>query len=152
MVVTTHPSLQNQRDHHHARGLQPRALRTRFDVDAGQLRGHMTEAVRTSVEETLNGLLDAEADQICARIATRGRRIESIRAPVTTSASLRRRPGSVTLQVPKLRSLPFETGDHRAVSPARGFRRGGRWWRCILQELSVRRVEDITEALRGVPE
>ena len=34
-------------------------------VDAGQLRSHIDEAVRSSVEETLNALLDAEADQIC---------------------------------------------------------------------------------------
>jgi len=29
-----------------------------------KLRGHV-EVVRSSVEETMNGLLDAEADQIC---------------------------------------------------------------------------------------
>jgi hypothetical protein len=28
------------------------------------VRGHLTELVRGSVEETLNGLLDAEADQL----------------------------------------------------------------------------------------
>jgi putative transposase len=33
-------------------------------VDEGKLRGHVDEGVRSSVEETLNGLLDAEADQI----------------------------------------------------------------------------------------
>ena len=34
-------------------------------VDEQQLRGHIDEAVRSSVEETLNGLLEAEADAIC---------------------------------------------------------------------------------------
>ena len=34
-------------------------------VDEDQVRGHVDEVVRTSVEETLNGLLDAEADQLC---------------------------------------------------------------------------------------
>jgi transposase-like protein len=34
-------------------------------VDEEKLRGHVDEVVRSSVEETLNGLLDAEADQIC---------------------------------------------------------------------------------------
>jgi hypothetical protein len=34
-------------------------------VDAEKLRGHLDEVVRSSVEETLNGLLDAEADRIC---------------------------------------------------------------------------------------
>ena len=33
-------------------------------VDEGKLRSHVDEVVRSSVEETLNGLLDAEADQI----------------------------------------------------------------------------------------
>jgi hypothetical protein len=34
-------------------------------VDEGKLKGHVDEVVRASVEETLNGLLDAEADHIC---------------------------------------------------------------------------------------
>jgi hypothetical protein len=34
-------------------------------VDEEKLRGHVDEVVRSSVEETLNALLDAEADQIC---------------------------------------------------------------------------------------
>jgi putative transposase len=34
-------------------------------VDEGKLRNHVDEVVRSSVEERLNGLLDAEADQIC---------------------------------------------------------------------------------------
>jgi len=33
--------------------------------DEEKLRGHVDEVVRSSGEETLNGLLDAEADQIC---------------------------------------------------------------------------------------
>jgi hypothetical protein len=36
-----------------------------LQVDEAKLRGHVDEVVRSSVEETLNGLLDAEADQIC---------------------------------------------------------------------------------------
>jgi hypothetical protein len=35
-------------------------------VDDQQLRRHIDEAVRSSVEGTLNALLDAEADQIWA--------------------------------------------------------------------------------------
>ena len=34
-------------------------------VDEQELRGHLDEVVRTSVEETLNGMLDAEADRLC---------------------------------------------------------------------------------------
>jgi putative transposase len=37
----------------------------RFAVDDEKLRVHVNEVVRSSVEETLNRLLDAEADRIC---------------------------------------------------------------------------------------
>lgn len=36
-----------------------------IEVDEQRLRSHVTEVVRQSVEETLNGLLDAEADALC---------------------------------------------------------------------------------------
>ena len=47
------------------------SLQGAIRVDAGQLRSHIDEAVRSSVEETLNGLLDAEADQICGAARNR---------------------------------------------------------------------------------
>ena len=34
-------------------------------VDETKLKAHVDEVVRSSVEETLNALLDAEADRIC---------------------------------------------------------------------------------------
>ena len=40
-------------------------LKDAIRVNDGQLRGHIDEVVRSSVEETLNALLQAEADQIC---------------------------------------------------------------------------------------
>jgi len=36
-----------------------------LQVDETKLKGHVDEVVRSSVEETLNALLEAEADQIC---------------------------------------------------------------------------------------
>ena len=33
-------------------------------IDESELRGHVDEVVRSSVEETLNSLLEAEADQL----------------------------------------------------------------------------------------
>ena len=36
-----------------------------IQVDASQVEHHLGEMVRRSVEETLNGLLDAEADRLC---------------------------------------------------------------------------------------
>ena len=34
-------------------------------IDDGESRGHLTEIVRGTVEETLNAMLDAEADELC---------------------------------------------------------------------------------------
>jgi putative transposase len=78
-------------------------------VDEEKLKGHVDEVVRSSVEETLNGLLDAEADSIC-----RAQRYERSTERLDTRAGhyerkLETKAGEVTLRVPKLRSLPFET-------------------------------------------
>ena len=40
-------------------------LKDAIRVDTAELRGHVDAVVRSSVEETLNALLQAEADQIC---------------------------------------------------------------------------------------
>jgi len=34
-------------------------------IDEGRIQTHLDEVVRSTVEETLNALLDAEADQLC---------------------------------------------------------------------------------------
>jgi hypothetical protein len=34
-------------------------------IDEGQVRQHLGEMVRSTVEETLNAMLDAEADHLC---------------------------------------------------------------------------------------
>jgi hypothetical protein len=36
-----------------------------FTVDAAKVRAHVDEVVRSSVEQTLTSLLDAEADRLC---------------------------------------------------------------------------------------
>src|ERR1700733_3333343 len=117
-------------------------------VDEQQLRGHIDEAVRCSVEETLNGLLEAEADAICG-----AQRYERSPDRVDTRAGhyerkLETKAGAVTLKVPKLRSLPFETAiiqryrrKESSVEEA--------LVEMYLAGVSVRRVEDITEALWG---
>jgi hypothetical protein len=40
-------------------------------IDEEKLKGHVDEVVRLSIEETLNALLDAEADAICRAHPTR---------------------------------------------------------------------------------
>jgi putative transposase len=87
-------------------------------VDEQELRGHLDEVVRTSVEQTLKGLLDAEAHQFC-----QAKRYERTLDRVDTRAGsderkLMTKAGEVTLKVPRLRSLPFETQSRsRCGSP-----------------------------------
>jgi putative transposase len=117
-------------------------------VDREQLRGHLREMVRESVEETLNTMLDAEADAQC-----RAKRYE--RSPErldTRSGHYERKlltpSGEVTLSVPRLRKLPFET---EIIERYR--RKESSVEESLIQMylagVSVRRVEDITEALWG---
>jgi hypothetical protein len=58
-------------------------------VDEQNLRVHVDKVVRSSVEETLNGLLDAAADQIAARSAKSAQRSAWILERATTGDSLR---------------------------------------------------------------
>jgi transposase-like protein len=117
-------------------------------VDEEQVRSHVEEVIRRSVEETLNGLLEAEADQLCG-----AQRYERTPDRVDTRAgsyerSLQTKAGPVTLKVPRLRSLPFETQiieryRRRESSVEEAL------MEMYLAGVSVRRVEDITEALWG---
>ena len=63
-------------------------------VDEGQLQGHVDEAVRTSVEETLNTMLEAEADQLCRAQRYERSPERAARATATTAppATPRRSP------------------------------------------------------------
>jgi putative transposase len=117
-------------------------------VDEQELRGHLDEVVRTSVEETLNSMLDAEADRLC-----QAKRYERTPERADTRAGIYERKlvtkaGEVKLKVPRLRSLPFETQiieryRRRESSVEEAL------MEMYLAGVSVRRVEDITEALWG---
>ena len=117
-------------------------------VDGEQVRQHLDELVRSSVEETLNALLDAEADELC-----QAKRYERHAARVDTRAGsyqrkLQTRAGEVELTVPRLRKLPFES---QVIERYR--RRESSVEEALVEMylagVSVRRVEDITEALWG---
>jgi transposase-like protein len=119
-----------------------------IQVDEAKLRGQLGELVRESVEDTLNALLDAEADQLC-----KAKRYERSAERVSTRAghykrSLHTKAGEVTLKMPKLRSMPFET-----AIVERYRRRESSVEEALIEMylagVSVRRVEDITEALWG---
>ena len=70
---------------------------------------HLGEMVRGTVEETLNAMLDAEADRLCGagryerNEARQDTRAGSYDRTLQTSA------GEVNLKVPKLRRQTFET-------------------------------------------
>ena len=119
-----------------------------IQIDESKLRGQLGELVRESVEETLNALLEAEADELC-----NAKRYERSPERVSTRAghyqrSLHTKAGQVTLKMPKLRSVPFETAiidryRRRETSVEEAL------IEMYLAGVSVRRVEDITEALWG---
>lgn len=80
-----------------------------FRIDEAQVRGHVDQVVRQSVEETLNGLLDAEADALCG--AGKYERTDARKDTRAGSYArkLHTKAGEVRLKVPRLRSLPLET-------------------------------------------
>ena len=110
-------------------GSETKTLGSVVQIDEGKIQAHLDEVVRSTVEETLNALLDAEADQLCgARKYERAEGRKDTRAG-SYERQLQTKAGEVSLKVPKLRSLPFET----AISSATGgvsLRWKRRWWRC----------------------
>ena len=115
-------------------------------IDEGAVKDHLGEVVLSTVQETLNAMLDAEAEHLC-----NARRYERTEARKDTRAGhysrkLHTKAGEVELQVPKLRTLPFETAiieryKRRESSVEEAL------IEMYLAGVSVRRVEDITEAL-----
>lgn len=112
------------------------------------IKHDLKNLVRNSVEETLNALLDKEADELVnaqkyERSAERqGYRSGHYKRSFQTTA------GEVELRVPKLKGVPFETAiieryRRRESSVEEAL------IEMYLAGVSVRRVEDITEALWG---
>lgn len=125
-----------------------KTLGTVVQIDEGKIQAHLDQVVRATVEEMLNALLDAEADQLCG-----ARKYERTEARQDTrvgsyEGQLHTRAGEVKLKVPKLRSLPFETAIIERYR-----RRESSVEEALIEMyvagVSVRRVEDITQALWG---
>lgn len=119
-----------------------------IQLNESAIKGELKDLVRNSVEETLNKLLDHEADELInaekyERSSNRkGYRSGHYDRNFTTTS------GDVTLHVPKLKGVQFETAIIER------YRRR----ECSIEEaliemylagVSVRRVEDIIEALWG---
>jgi putative transposase len=127
---------------------KPSPLGNVITIDDERIKNHLDRVVRGSVEETLNALLDAEADRLC-----NAQRYERIEARRDTRAGhyerkLQTKAGEVRLKIPKLRQQTFETAiieryRRRESSVEEAL------IEMYLAGVSVRRVEDITEALWG---
>lgn len=119
-----------------------------IQVDENELKKNLSELVRGSVEDTLNSLLDAEADKLCqaSKYERSPDRVDT-RAG-SYSRSFETKAGKVKLKVPKLRTIPFESAiidryKRRESSVEEAL------MEMYLAGVSVRRVEDITETLWG---
>jgi transposase-like protein len=119
-----------------------------ININEKEIRDHLGKLVKNSVEETLNSMLDAEADAMC-----KAQRYERTPERVDTRAghynrSLYTKAGKVNIKMPKLRTLTFETAiieryKRREISVEEAL------VEMYLAGVSVRRVEDVTEALWG---
>ena len=110
------------------------------------IKSELKELVRQSVQEVLNSLLDAEADQLTnARKYERTEQRQDTRAGHYTRKLLTG-AGEVALEVPKLRTLTFESAiieryRRRETSVEEAL------VEMYLAGVSTRRIEDITELL-----
>ena len=119
-----------------------------ISIDEGLVKSQLGEVVRETVEQTLNSMLNEEADLLC-----NAKRYERTQGRVDTRAghydrTLQTKAGPVKLKVPKLRTIPFESAiidryRRRECSVEEAL------MEMYLAGVSVRRVEDITEALWG---
>ena len=119
-----------------------------IQLNEAAVRNHLGQIVRSTVEQTLNDMLDAEADRLC-----NAEKYQRNQARTDTRAGhyqrkLQTQAGEVKLNVPKLRRQTFETAiieryRRREASVEEAL------IEMYLAGVSVRRVEDITEALWG---
>ena len=116
----------------------PSPLGNVISIDDERIKSHLDRVVRGTVEETLNALLEAEADRLCnAQSYERSEARRDTRAG-HYERNLQTKAGEVRLKVPKLRRQTFETAIIQRLS-----RRGAH--RDVPAGVSVRRVEDITK-------
>ena len=113
------------------------------------IRNHLGEMVRSTVEKTLNDMLDEEADQLrnAQRYERTDKRINGRAGHY--KRKLHTSSGQVELNMPKLRYAKFETAiieryKRRESSVEEAL------MEMYLSGVSVRRVEDITDALWGM--
>ncbi|MBM9578090.1 transposase [Leptospira sp. 201903070] len=69
----------------------------------------LSELVRGSAEETLNDLLDEEADKLCKSSRYEGNPGRVDTRTDSYNRNFETKAGKVKLKVPKLRTIPFES-------------------------------------------
>lgn len=127
---------------------EAKSLNKVIKINEAQIQSHLDCLVIDTVRQTLNDLLDAEADQLC-----NAKRYERTESRIDQRAghykrTLHTKAGPVELKVPKLRKAAFETAiieryRRRESSVEEAL------IEMYLAGVSVRRVEDITHALWG---
>ena len=119
-----------------------------IQLNADLIHTELKDLVKNSVEETLNAMLDAEADKLVnAERYARDEQRKGYRAG-HYDRSFSTTAGDVNLRMPKLKGVTFETAiieryRRRETSVEEAL------IEMYLAGVSVRRVEDITEALWG---
>jgi transposase-like protein len=119
-----------------------------IQINDEEIKNHLRELVRGTVEDTLNSLLDAEADALCGAQKHERTLDRTNYRSGHYQRKLHTKAGEVTLNMPKLRLAPFETAiveryKRRESSVEEAL------IEMYLAGVSVRRVEDVTEALWG---
>ena len=119
-----------------------------IQVNEQVIKTELKDLVKQSVEETLNSLLDQEAEELTK--ASRYERTERRKGYRSGHymRNLQTTSSNVTLKVPKLKGIPFETAiieryRRRESSVEEAL------IEMYLAGVSVRRIEDITESLWG---
>lgn len=117
-------------------------------IDFNNLKRDLNGFVRGTVEEALNGLLDAEATHLCNAARYERRADREAHRNGYYERNLETGAGKVRLKMPKLRGASFETQiieryRRREASVEESL------VEMYLAGVSVHRAEDITEALWG---
>ena len=119
-----------------------------IQINQEVLHNNLSGYVRKNLENILNELPDAEADRLChAKRYERNAKRFSTRSG-SYNRKIKTTSGEVTLKIQKLRELPFETAiieryRRRQSSIEEAM------MEMYLSGVSVRRIEDITEAIWG---
>lgn len=119
-----------------------------IQLNEGAIKDELKELVRGSVEETLNDLLEKEAQELTQAAKYERTEVRQGYRSGHYTRNLTTTSGDVTLKMPRLKGIPFETAIieryHRRESSVEEA-----LIEMYLAGVSVRRVEDITEALWG---